>query len=76
MVGIDLIPPDTSAPMERFVRGNIRDPHAPRRAFEGCGQMLSLAAAHHDFGINRPTYFAVNETASQLVCEQPEAAGS
>jgi hypothetical protein len=41
--------------MERFVRGNIRDPHAPRRAFEGCGQMLSLAAAHQDFGINRPT---------------------
>ena len=76
VVGIDLIPPDASAPMARFVHGDIRDPDALRRAFEGCDQVLSLAAAHHDFGIDRPTYFAVNETASRLICEQADAAGS
>lgn len=75
VVGIDLIPPDASAPMARFVHGDIRDPDALRRGFEGCDRILSLAAAHHDFGIDRETYFAVNEVASKLICEQADALG-
>ncbi len=75
VVGLDLVPPDGAAPMVRFIRGDIRDADALRRAFTGCKRVLSLAAAHHDFGIDRPTYFAVNEEASRLVCEQADAAG-
>ncbi len=64
VAGIDRIPPETTAPMERFARGNIRDSDALRRALQGCGHMLSLAAAHHDFGIERHTYSTENETAA------------
>ena len=52
VVALDLHPPDPALPLARFVRGDIRDPEALRRAFEGCDRVLALAAAHHDFGID------------------------
>ena len=67
---IDLWEPESGLPIERFVRGDIRDPAAVRLAMEGCDSVLSLAAAHHDFGIDRETYHGVNEQASQVILDE------
>lgn len=75
VVALDLHPPDPALPISRFVRGDIRDPDALRRAFEGCDRVLALAAAHHDFGIDEKTYFAVNEEGSRRTCEAMDACG-
>ncbi|MSR18278.1 MAG: NAD(P)-dependent oxidoreductase [Phycisphaerales bacterium] len=69
VIGVDLVSPASGAPMNRFVQGDVRDRSAMASALEGCDCVLGLAAAHHDFGIDRETYFAVNETASQLLCD-------
>ena len=75
LVGLDLYAPESGAPFSRFIHGDIRDPEAVRMAIEGCDAVLSLAAAHHDFGIDEPTYYAVNETGSQVVCDEADRAG-
>jgi nucleoside-diphosphate-sugar epimerase len=75
VTGLDLVPPEPGQRMERFVHGDIRDPAAVRRAIEGADAVFSLAAAHHDFGIEERTYFAVNETGSQVLCDELDRAG-
>ncbi len=77
VVGMDLIAPETgqSLPLARFVQGDIRDVKSLREAMNGCDAILSLAAAHHDFGIERETYFDINEGASQLICDTADALG-
>lgn len=75
VVGLDLWEPKPDLPLARFVRGDIRDPGAVRAALEGCTAVFSLAAAHHDFGIDEPTYYAVNEQGSRVLCEAMDAAG-
>lgn len=75
VVGLDLWEPDPGLPLARFVRGDIRDPEAVRDAIQGCQAVFSLAAAHHDFGIDEPTYYAVNEKGSQILCDALDAAG-
>ena len=71
VVGMDLIAPEAGQviPMSRFVRGDIRDRGALENAMKDCDAILSLAAAHHDFGIEERTYFEINEKASQLICD-------
>lgn len=64
VVGLDLVRPREGLPLTRFVQGDVRDPAALRAALKGCDAVIALAAAHHDFGIERETYFAVNEAAS------------
>jgi nucleoside-diphosphate-sugar epimerase len=73
--GLDLIPPEAGQHLPEFVHGDIRDPAAVRRAVEGADAVFSLAAAHHDFGIDQATYFAVNETGSQVLCDELDRAG-
>ena len=58
---LDLVAPSEGLPHDRFVQGDVRDPAACRAALEGCDRLLNLAAAHHDFGIERETYFSVND---------------
>lgn len=59
----------------RVVRGDVRDPAAVREALTGCDAVFHLAAAHHDFGIDRATYFGVNEGGAEVLCEAMDAAG-
>ena len=72
---LDLLPPHPDAPAARFVRGDVRDPRALAAALSGCDAVFHLAAAHHDFGIDRATYFAVNETAARTLCAVADEAG-
>lgn len=76
---LDLVPyarprPGEPAPT-RVVRGDVRDPEAVRAALAGCDSVFHLAAAHHDFGIDRTTYFGVNEGAAEVLCTAMDAAG-
>ncbi|GJG87940.1 UDP-N-acetylglucosamine 4-epimerase [Gemmatimonadetes bacterium T265] len=59
----------------RVVRGDVRDPAAVREALAGCDAVFHLAAAHHDFGIDRATYFGVNEGAAEVLCAAMDAVG-
>lgn len=73
--GLDLIPPEGEQRLPDFVHGDIRDPAAVRHALEGADTVFSLAAAHHDFGIDEKTYFAVNEYGSQVLCDELDRLG-
>lgn len=75
VVGLDLIPPEGDQRLPDFIHGDIRDPVAVRRAIEGADAVFSLAAAHHDFGIDRDTYFSVNEAGSRVLCDELDRAG-
>lgn len=75
VVGIDLWAPAAGLRLSRFIHGDIRDPIAVREAIDGCDAVLSLAAAHHDFGIDEPTYFAVNEQASRVILDEMDRKG-
>lgn len=75
VVGTDLIPPDPDQRLGEFVQADVRDPSAMRRVISGCDSIVSLAAAHHDFGIDEPTYYAVNEQASRIICDEADRAG-
>jgi nucleoside-diphosphate-sugar epimerase len=75
VTGLDLIAPAAGQTLPTFIQGDIRDPEAVRRAIAGADAVFSLAAAHHDFGIDQATYFAVNETGSQVLCDELDRAG-
>jgi nucleoside-diphosphate-sugar epimerase len=72
---LDLIEPPPGTPHDRFVKGDIRDAAACREALEGCDRLLHLAAAHHDFGIERATFFDVNEQGARVLCDAMDAHG-
>lgn len=74
VVGLDLVSPSPGQQFARFVQGDIRDPLAVRKAVSGADAIFSLAAAHHDFGIDASTYFAVNEMGSQVICDEADRA--
>lgn len=70
---LDLHPPTQDLPRGvEFIRGDVRDPTAVGRAMDGCEAVLHLAAAHHDFGLTRETYFSVNEEGTRVVCQAME----
>lgn len=82
VVGLDLWVPEDGqfrigqgGDLVRFVRGDVRDPEAVRDAIAGCRAVFHLAAAHHDFGIDEPTYYAVNEQGSRVLCDAMDAEG-
>lgn len=72
---LDLVDPPAGTPHDRFVRGDVRDGAACRAALAGCDRVLHLAAAHHDFGIDLACYFAVNETAAEVLSEAMDETG-
>lgn len=79
VVGLDLWEPApgqfANGELTKFLRGDVRDPEVVRDAITGCDAVFNLAAAHHDFGIDEPTYYAVNEQGSRNLCEAMDAAG-
>ncbi|MCA9300065.1 MAG: NAD(P)-dependent oxidoreductase, partial [Phycisphaerales bacterium] len=72
---LDLHPAPWEVPSDQFIQGDIRDRDTLRRAMEGCDRVLHLAAAHHDFGIERDTYFDVNERGTSLITEVMDEQG-
>lgn len=63
---------DPAAPV---VLGDLRDRAALEAALGGCDTVLHLAAAHHDFGISRDTFFSVNETGARTLTDAMDAQG-
>ena len=72
---LDLIDPPAHHVHDRFVKGDVRDPDACRAALEGCDRVIHLAAAHHDFGIDEPTFYAVNEQGTRVLTEAMDEHG-
>jgi len=72
---LDLAPPAWDPQGARVVVGDVRSPDAVRDALQGAEAILHLAAAHHDFGIARETYFSVNEEGARVLCAAAEAQG-
>lgn len=75
VVIIDLVEPAADLPHARYVQGDIRDIEAVRDALSGCDAVLHLAAAHHDFGITEPTFFAVNKEGASVLCQGMDEVG-
>jgi len=75
VVNLDLVPPRHDPPFEYSVIGDVRDPRAVREALAGCDVVVHLAAAHHDYGLERATYFDVNENGTRVLCEATREAG-
>lgn len=72
----DLWEPDWEIePGSSYFFGDIRDKDALIEAFQGCDSIFNLAAAHHDFGIDEETFYAVNEFGSKMVCEAADELG-
>ena len=61
---------------EQFVAGDIRDERTFDGVFRANDQVLHLAAAHHDFGLTRETFFAVNAWGAEVLSAAMEAAGA
>lgn len=58
-----------------FVRGDIRDRSAVDAAMDGIDAVVHLAAAHHDFGISKETFFDVNEGGARVLADAMTAHG-
>jgi len=63
-----VVQPEWDAAQAEFIQGDIRDSVAVNTAIAGCDALLHLAAAHHDFGIEERTFFAVNEGGAKVLC--------
>ncbi len=75
VVILDIIEPTDKSPHDTFVQGDVRDEDAVREAFTGCDEVIHLAAAHHDFGIEEGTYFDVNEGALNVMTKVMDELG-
>lgn len=75
IVVMDLVEPPAWYPAHTYVKGDIRDAAAVRRAMAGCDRVIHLAAAHHDFGIEHDTYYSVNEHGSEVLCDMMDELG-
>ena len=72
---LDLVRPAWDPGPTRIVQGDVRNTAKVREALRGCDAILHLAAAHHDFGIARETYFSVNEQGARVLVAEAAAAG-
>lgn len=69
VVVLDLAQPRYRVDRVDYRRGDIRDADAVRDAVDGCEAVINLAAAHHDWGIEKATYYDVNEYGSKVLCD-------
>ncbi|MEZ5512880.1 MAG: NAD(P)-dependent oxidoreductase [Steroidobacteraceae bacterium] len=69
LVNLDLCRPEWPAPFARSFIGDVRDRELVREAMSGCSAVFHLAAAHHDVGIDVPTYFDVNENGTRVLLD-------
>lgn len=67
VVILDLVNPASDCPHDKYVKGDIRNDAAVREAIEGCDEIIHLAAAHHDFGIEEKTFYDVNENGVRVI---------
>jgi nucleoside-diphosphate-sugar epimerase len=72
---LDLVKPEFDSGATACHVGDVRDPASVRAALVGRDSVLHLAAAHHDFGIERDTYFDVNENGAKVLCTEMDRAG-
>jgi nucleoside-diphosphate-sugar epimerase len=72
-VALDLA--QAADPAEPVVIGDVRDQTVLESALSGCQTVLHLAAAHHDFGISRDTFFSVNEAGARALTAAMDARG-
>lgn len=72
---LDIRAPSYCASTTRQIIGDVRDPAALREALRGANAVLHLAAAHHDFGISRDTFFSVNEGSARSLCGMMDELG-
>ena len=72
---LDLVAPSWPHDGMCVIPGDVRDAAAVRDAVAACDLVVHLAAAHHDFGISTPTYFAVNEGGARVLTEEMDRAG-
>jgi len=75
VVILDLVRPSWPLGPMKFVQGDVRDAEAVRSVLHGCDEVIHLAAAHHDFGITKDTYFDVNEGGSRVLLAEMAKAG-
>ncbi|MEO1512028.1 MAG: NAD(P)-dependent oxidoreductase, partial [Planctomycetota bacterium] len=79
MVILDLAEPTGPAAGIPHLIGDVRDPEAVRAALTHLGEpvdhVVHLAAAHHDFGIERKTYFDVNEGSARVLGDAMDELG-
>ena len=75
VVILDLVAPGLETPHANFVKGDIRDEKAVHIAMEGCEEVIHMAAAHHDFGIEESTFYDVNETGLRVITEAMDSLG-
>jgi nucleoside-diphosphate-sugar epimerase len=61
VIGIDICRKNPVTPLYRLLDGNICDGGLMEKSLKGVDLIIHLAAKHHDFGISREEYFAVNE---------------
>jgi nucleoside-diphosphate-sugar epimerase len=71
----DLATPDWDPGEAAVVLGDVRDRCALLRAARGCDAVLHLAAAHHDSGLSRDTYYDVNEGGARALCRVLDEVG-
>ena len=69
VVVLDLQDPRYRVDGVSYTRGDIRDRDAVLGVMRGCDAVLNLAAAHHDWGIEKATYYDVNEFGSGVLCD-------
>lgn len=75
VASLDLVAPKPGSSFARSTVGDVRDLRAVRKALAECDAVFHLAAAHHDFGIARDTYFDVNERGAEVLVEAMDGAG-
>jgi nucleoside-diphosphate-sugar epimerase len=75
VVVLDLLPPARRVPGVRYAIGDVRDRLTIRAALRGADGVFHLAAAHHDSCIEQQTYFDVNQTGTENLCEEMSATG-
>jgi nucleoside-diphosphate-sugar epimerase len=71
---LDPHPPAAGLP-GRHALGDVRDRTIVEGALAGCDAVLHLAAAHHDFGIDRETFFSVNAGGARTLTAAMDAQG-
>mgnify|MGYP000983733945 FL=1 len=75
VVGMDIQPPRKQDPRFVFMRGDILKKEDIAKAAAGCQAVISLAAAHKDFGISEQEYFQVNRDGTGNVLDVVAGAG-
>lgn len=76
LINLDLNEPDFDF-KSKFYRGDIRIEEDVRKSIlgNGCDIIISLAAKHHDFGIDHDEYFDTNEEGTKILCKVASEAG-